>query len=196
MAGLEVPVAAASREMELGRKHGARTILNPAPARALPREIFANVDYLTPNESELRILLGLPAHDPSSSRELAVELHKRGVRTVVVTPGRTGALILGDYPDTMVAAVPVDVVDTTGAGDAFNSGFAVALAEGRSVVDAVKMAWSAAPSPARSSALFQALPTAPAPTRSMPKLRTPSRESQRESQQTAERRTFARQRLH
>ena len=127
-----------SRAMELGRKHGARTILNPAPARALPPEIFANVDYLTPNESELRILLGRSAHDPSSSRELAAELRKRGVRTVVVTLGRTGALILADDLDVMVPAVPVDVVDTTGAGDAFNSGFAVALAEGRSVVDAVK----------------------------------------------------------
>ena len=138
MAVLEVPVAAASRAMALGRKHGARTILNPAPARALPSEIFANVDYLTPNESELRILLGLPAHDPSSSRELAAELRKRGVRTVVVTLGRAGALILADDLDVMIPAVAVDVVDTTGAGDAFNSGFAVALAEGRSVVDAVK----------------------------------------------------------
>jgi ribokinase len=138
MAVLEVPVAAASRAMELGRKHCARTILNPAPARALPPEIFANVDYLTPNESELRILLGRSAHDPSSSRELAAELRKRGVRTVVVTLGRAGALILADDLDVMVPAVAVDVVDTTGAGDAFNSGFAVALAEGRSVVDAVK----------------------------------------------------------
>jgi len=138
MAVLEIPTAAAARAMELGREHGARTILNPAPARALPPEIFANVDYLTPNESELRILLGLPAHDPSSSRELAAELRKRGVRTVVVTLGQTGALILADDLDVMVPAVPVDVVDTTGAGDAFNSGFAIALAEGRDVVDAVR----------------------------------------------------------
>ena len=138
MAVLEIPTAAARRAMELGRRHGVRTILNPAPARALPPEIFASVDYLTPNESELRILLGLPAHDPSSSRELAAELRKRGVRTVVVTLGRTGALILADNLDVMIPAVPVDVVDTTGAGDAFNSGFAIALAEGRDVVDAVK----------------------------------------------------------
>ena len=195
MAVLEVPVAAASRAMELGRKHRARTSLNPAPARALPPEMFASVDYLTPNESELRILLGLPAHDPSSSRELAAELRKRGVRTVVVTLGRTGALILADDLDVMIPAVPVDVVDTTGAGDAFNSGFAVALA-GRDVVDAVKYGVVLAPSPARSSASSQAFPTALAPTRSMPKLRTPSGESQRESQQTAQRRTFARHRLH
>ena len=138
MTVLEVPTEAANRAMELGRKHGARTILNPAPARALPPEIFASVDYLTPNESELRILLGLPADDPRSSRELAAELRRRGVRNVVVTLGRQGALILTDDLDQMVPAVPVDVVDTTGAGDAFNSGFAVALAEGRDIVDAVR----------------------------------------------------------
>jgi len=107
MAVLEVPVAAAARAMELGRKHGARTILNPAPARALPPEIFANVDYLTPNESELRILLDLPAHDSSSSRELAAELRKRGVRTVVVTLGRTGALILYTSQDSVLQLAAV-----------------------------------------------------------------------------------------
>lgn len=138
MTVLEVPTEAARRAMELGRRHGARTILNPAPARALPPDIFASVDYLTPNESELRILLGLPADDPRSSRELAAELRRRGVRNVVVTLGRQGALILTDDLDQMVPAVPVDVVDTTGAGDAFNSGFAVALAEGRDIVDAVR----------------------------------------------------------
>ena len=138
MTVLEIPIPAAARAMELGRKHGAKTILNPAPARALPDEVFSHVDYLTPNESELRILLGLPADDARSSRELAGELRRRGVRNVVVTLGRTGALVLTDELDVMVPAIAVDVVDTTGAGDAFNSGFAVALAEGRDIVDAVR----------------------------------------------------------
>jgi ribokinase len=138
MTVLEIPTAAAARAMELGRKHGAKTILNPAPARALPDAIFANVDYLTPNESELRILLGLPPDDPRSSRELAGELRRRGVRNVVVTLGRSGALILTDELDVMIPAVPVEVTDTTGAGDAFNSCFAVALAEGKDIVAAVR----------------------------------------------------------
>ncbi|SDB54441.1 ribokinase [Bauldia litoralis] len=138
MAVLEVPVEAAARAMELGRKHSARTILNPAPAKPLPDTLFASVDYLTPNESELRILLGLSPDDPRSSRELAQELRRRGVRNVVVTLGRTGALILTDDLDVTVPALTVDVVDTTGAGDAFNSGFAVALAEGRDIVEAVR----------------------------------------------------------
>jgi len=138
MAVLEVPIPAAARAMELGRKHGAKTILNPAPARPLPETLFGSVDYLTPNESELRNLLGLPADDPRSSRELAAELRRRGARNVVVTLGREGALILTDDVDETIPAVGVDVVDSTGAGDAFNSGFAVALAEGRDIVDTVR----------------------------------------------------------
>jgi ribokinase len=138
MTVLEIPTVAAARALALGRKHGVRTILNPAPARALPPDIFANVDYLTPNESELRILLGRAADDPSSSRELAAELRRQGARAVIVTLGRAGALILADDLEAMVPAIAVDVVDTTGAGDAFNSGLAIALAEGRDVLDAVR----------------------------------------------------------
>ena len=140
MTVLEIPLVAAARAMELGRMAGARTILNPAPARALPDSIFAHIDVLTPNESELRILLGLAADDPRSSRELAGELRARGVGTVIVTLGGRGALILSDEIDLMIPSLPVDVVDTTGAGDAFNAGLAVALAEGRDLPDAVRFA--------------------------------------------------------
>jgi len=118
--------------------HGAKTILNPAPARALPTSIFDSVDYLTPNESELRILLNLPANDPRSSEELAGELRRRGFRNVITTLGREGAMILTDTLNVRVPAIGVEVTDTTGAGDAFNSGFAVALAEGRDLVEAVR----------------------------------------------------------
>jgi len=138
MAVLEIPTVAAARAMALGRRNGVRTILNPAPARPLSADILADVDFLTPNESELRILLGRPADDPSSSRELAAELRRQGAGAVVVTLGRAGALILSDDLDVVIPAAQVDVVDTTGAGDAFNSGFAVALAEGRDLVDAVR----------------------------------------------------------
>jgi ribokinase len=138
MTVLEVPTSAAARAMELGRKHGATTILNPAPARALPASIFESVDYLTPNESELRILLDLPADDPRSSHELAEELRRLGVSSVITTLGREGAMILTDTLDVRIPAIETEVTDTTGAGDAFNSGFAVALAEGRDLVDAVR----------------------------------------------------------
>ncbi len=138
MAVLEVPVEAAARAMELGRKHGVRTILNPAPAAALPDEIFRYVDILTPNETELRIIMGLPPDDPTPNAELAARLKARGVQTLVVTQGSDGALIFGDDGITHVPSFKVEVVDTTGAGDSFNSGLAVALAEGRSLIDAVR----------------------------------------------------------
>ncbi len=137
MTVLEIPISAAHRAMELGKAAGARTILNPAPALALPDTMLAHVDYLTPNESELRILMGLKADDPTGTRDLAVQLRQRGVETVIVTMGEKGALVLSDEIDMIVPTLPVDVVDTTGAGDAFNAGFAAAIGEGRPLADAV-----------------------------------------------------------
>lgn len=140
MSVLEIPVEAAARAMALGKKHGVRTILNPAPATALDESVLQHVDYLSPNETELRILLGLPPDDPSDTVELARQLRARGVGNLIVTMGEKGALILTEDGQAEAAAVPVDVVDTTGAGDAFNAGLAVALAEGKSLAAAVAFA--------------------------------------------------------
>ena len=140
MSVLEIPVEAAARAMALGRKHGVRTLLNPAPAASLDESILQNVDVLTPNETELRILLGLPPTDPTPTLSLARQLQGRGVKTVIVTRGEKGALILTGDGVTEVPGLSVPVVDTTGAGDAFNAGLAMALAEGRSLVEAVKFA--------------------------------------------------------
>lgn len=140
MSVLEIPVAAAARAMELGRKHGVKTLLNPAPATALTDDIFRNIDYLTPNETEVRILQGLPPDDPTPTRELARRLLARGVKTLVVTMGEKGALVLDGGEEYHVPGILVDVVDTTGAGDAFNSGLAIALAEGMPLRDAVRYA--------------------------------------------------------
>jgi ribokinase len=137
---LEIPTPAAERALELGRAAGARTILNPAPARPLPASIFGHVDVLVPNESELRVLLDLPADDATPSRMLAQRLRDRGVGTVIVTLGREGALVLSDEHDLHIPPMDVSVVDTTGAGDAFCAGLAVALAEGKSIPDAARFA--------------------------------------------------------
>jgi ribokinase len=138
MAVLEIPVEAAARAMELGKKHGVRTILNPAPAAPLPESIFHNVDILTPNETELRIIMGLPPDDPTPNAALAAQLKTRGVQTLIVTLGGKGALVYHDDTMTEVPSIALDVVDTTGAGDAFNSGLSVALAEGRPLIEAVR----------------------------------------------------------
>lgn len=140
MSVLELPVAAAARAMAHGRRHGVRTILNPAPAAPLDDDVLANVDYLTPNETELRILMGLAPNDPTPTERLAATLKARGVGTLIVTLGEKGALLFAGDGPIHVPAVSVDVVDTTGAGDAFNAGLAVALAEGWDLLAAVKFA--------------------------------------------------------
>lgn len=140
MAVLEIPVAAAARAMALGKKHGVRTILNPAPASRLDDDVLRQIDYLTPNETELRILLGLAPDDPTPTADLARELRRRSSGVLIVTRGEHGALVLTAEETVEVPGVSVDVCDTTGAGDAFNAGLAVALAEGKSLLEAVKYA--------------------------------------------------------
>jgi ribokinase len=139
MSVLEIPVEAAARAMALGKRHGVRTLLNPAPAAPLPAEVFSSIDILTPNESELRILLDLAPDDPIPTLELAQELKGRGVQTVIVTQGEKGALVITDDGVHEVAPVLTQVVDTTGAGDAFNSGLAIGISEGRDLLTAVRM---------------------------------------------------------
>lgn len=140
MTVLEIPVVAAARALELGRKHGVRTLLNPAPATRLDAAVIRNSDYITPNETELRILLGLAPDDPTPTPTLAKRLLALGAQNVIVTMGEQGALVLNQAGTTHVPVAPIEVVDTTGAGDAFNAAFAVALAEGRELVDAVRWA--------------------------------------------------------
>jgi ribokinase len=140
MAVLEIPVEAAARAMELGRKNGVRTLLNPAPAQVLDEALLCQVDILTPNETELRILMGLAPDDPTPTPELARRLQKCGTKIIIVTMGEQGALVLTDSVEVLVPGIQVPVVDTTGAGDAFNAGLAVALAEGKDLIEAVKFA--------------------------------------------------------
>ena len=138
MSVLEIPVKAAVHAMKVGKKHGIITILNPAPAAPLPQEAFQYIDVLTPNETELRILMGLRPDDPTPTAELAHQLKAHGVKTLIVTQGARGALVFAGDEPIEIPSVTVDVVDTTGAGDAFNSGLAVALAEGKDLLTAVK----------------------------------------------------------
>lgn len=138
---LEINPATAARGMALARKHGVTSILNPAPAQPLDDSLLSQVDVLTPNESELRILCGLPPDDPTGTLELAHRLQQRGVRNLVVTRGGDGALIItADGHTEHVPGKKVNVVDSTGAGDAFTCALAVALAEGKPLKEAVEFA--------------------------------------------------------
>lgn len=116
---------------------GVTTILNPAPAAAIPDETIQLADYLTPNETELETLCGSQGVDAESA---ARSLLTRPDQTVVVTLGAKGAQIVTRDESRPVGTFEVNVVDTTGAGDAFNGGLAVALAEGKPLHDAVRFA--------------------------------------------------------
>lgn len=136
---LEQPIPAAHRALEIARAAGVTTILNPAPAAMLTDAMLALCDYVTPNESEAESLTGIPVRSVADAERAADALIARGVGAAIITLGSNGAL----YRDkTRSVHVPVisagPVVETTGAGDAFNGGFAVALSEGRDVVDAVR----------------------------------------------------------
>ena len=137
IAQLEINTDMVQYALQLAKELGVTTILNPAPAAAIPDETIELADYLTPNETELETLCG--------SRSVAVEsaarsLLTRADQTAVVTLGAKGAQIVTRDESRAVGAFEVDVVDTTGAGDAFNGGLAAALAEGKPLRDAVRFA--------------------------------------------------------
>ena len=137
---LEIPVAAAEAAMRLGREAGAITILNPAPVRPLAPSVLQLVDVLTPNQVEAKVLTGRSPDAAIEPEQLARELIRSGVKQVVMTLGERGALIVTSSSSTHVPAITVSPVDTTGAGDAFNAGLAVALASGTSLEAAVQFA--------------------------------------------------------
>lgn len=143
---LESPLAAVARGLLIAREAGAMTILDPAPAQALPPELLATVDVLTPNESEALLLLGRPAARISvqDARALAVELRKQGPRRVILKLGDQGCFYAGDDQPLHVPAFPVRAVDTTAAGDTFNAALAVALTEGQHWPAALRFANAAA----------------------------------------------------
>jgi ribokinase len=117
--------------LEIARKAGVTTIFNPAPAAPLDDSIYSLCDYVTPNESEASMLTGVEVTDLASARKAADVLLGKGVGSVLITLGGNGSLL---HTKDKSLHIPVfsagKVVDTTGAGDAFNGGFAAALARG------------------------------------------------------------------
>jgi ribokinase len=135
MTQLEQPVEVALEGLKLAREHGKITILNPAPAASLPDEIFGLCDYITPNETETEALTGLPVHTLEEAEKAAHALAQKGVGTPIITMGAQGAYLYGH--GLIPAYHAGEVVETTGAGDAFNGALATALAEGQTDIQAV-----------------------------------------------------------
>jgi ribokinase len=139
MTQLELPVPTVEHGLQTARALGVPTILNPAPACELKDSIFELCDYITPNESEAATMTGYPVVSLADAEKAADRLLARGVRNVILTRGAQGALVKTLSITEYIAAFDAGpVVDTTGAGDAFNGGFAVALSEGLNVVEATR----------------------------------------------------------
>lgn len=137
---LEVPIETVVEAFGIARAAGVPTILNTAPAAVIPDELIGLSDIVSPNETEIELLTGLPVTTLEDTATAARRLLARGARTVVVTLGRRGALVVQGETVRHVAATPVQAVDTTGAGDCFIGALAVFLGEGQSLAQAIEWA--------------------------------------------------------
>ena len=146
MTQLEQPVAAAERFLRIASGAGVTTILNPAPAAPLPPGLLSLCDFVTPNETEAEALTGHAVTGPGDALPAARALMAQGVRRgVIITLGAQGALLWDGARALHVPPMRAGaVVDTTGAGDAFNGGFAVALSQGADVEAALRLATATA----------------------------------------------------
>jgi len=136
---LEQPLDAAEHALEIARTGGARTILNPAPAAHIPASMLRLCDYVTPNESEAESITGVKVATVEDAKTAARAFHDRGVANALITLGEKGVLFSDGTRIEHVPAISAGpVVETTGAGDAFNGGFAAALANGMAPLEAVR----------------------------------------------------------
>lgn len=139
LVSLEVSIEAAVTALHIAHAAGTTTILNPAPAVTLPASVWQSVDYVTPNESEAATLCGLD--DSSSDDERIDSLRRLTGAIVVMTTGHRGAFVDDGATRSLYQAPTVDnIVDTTGAGDAFSAAFATAIAERQPLKEAVEFA--------------------------------------------------------
>jgi ribokinase len=140
---LEIVPEVVYQAIDIAAAAGVPVLLNPAPAIVLKPEIYAKIDYLIPNETEATLLTGEQVKDLWTAEKAADTLLQRGVKNVIITLGAEGALLATSESKTHIPTFKIEVVDTTGAGDAFIGGFASMLVEGKTVESALKFASAA-----------------------------------------------------
>ncbi len=140
---LEVPLSATLAAAQLAQRHGVTVVLDPAPARPLPPELYPLVNIITPNEVEAAQLVGFAVTTPAEAFKAADVLLERGVETAVIKMGALGAAFATRRGERgFLPAFSIKAVDTVAAGDAFNGGLATALLHGLELAEAIR--WGAA----------------------------------------------------
>ncbi|TCC88726.1 ribokinase [Pedobacter frigiditerrae] len=140
---LEIPLETVAYVAEIAAASGKKVVLNPAPACKLPESLYRHISIITPNQNEAQLLTGIAVTDVDGAKLAAAVLHEKGVKDVIITLGKAGALVYSKSNYTYIAAEKVIPVDTTAAGDVFNGALAVAISEGKSIEDATVFACKA-----------------------------------------------------
>jgi ribokinase len=161
LTNFELPVPTLRRGLELARAHQVPTLLNPAPATAVPPDVFQLADYVTPNEAEASAFTGLAVRSPAEARQAAQKFRELGAQHAIITLGEQGCYVLNDELDEHIPTFAMGdrVVETTGAGDAFNGGLAFALASGQPLREALHFANATAALSVTRSGTAPAMPT-------------------------------------
>ncbi|HEB2279830.1 TPA: ribokinase [Staphylococcus aureus] len=123
VAQLEVPIPAIISAFEIAKAHGVTTVLNPAPAKALPNELLSLIDIIVPNETEAELLSGIKVTDEQSMKDNADYFLSLGIKTVLITLGKQGTYFATKNQSQHIAAYKVNAIDTTAAGDTFIGAF-------------------------------------------------------------------------
>jgi ribokinase len=159
VAQMEVPFEVVLRAVEVAARRGTRALLNLAPTREVPQKLLEKLDPLVVNEHEAAFLLGEKVEGVDGALAAAPELLALGPKAVVITLGREGAVFFDGESTQHVTSPEVEVVDTTGAGDAFVGALAAKLAKDNSLEDAVAYAVRAGAAAVTKEGAQGALPT-------------------------------------
>lgn len=141
---LESPLETIELAAREAKASGTKVILNPAPARALPDSLLADLDMITPNETEAKLLTGIKVETEADAAKAAEILHGKGVEIVLITLGAKGAYLSSPEDNELISGYMVDTVDTTAAGDTFNGALVACMQKGGSLEDAISFAHAAA----------------------------------------------------